>query len=1443
VRADGEVRSAPAAISLPAEFGRLDSHFFKSLKLPAGKIESAWTTISATDFVLYVNGKEAARSGFGRVPSSFRVAEEAVDLASFLRSGSNAILVKSRLWSPGTPQAPASASVRIQGEVRIAGGRSIPFGTDASWVGTFSAPDSWLEPDVRPEVWKAVRVDAEPAARLRLRIPKDKRPQIAPDVPPPLGPALCDLMPELADASDWSQQVVFRDFAAEKQRLLKIVPSDDLAEQYAKAICNPPTHMGDSYSITAFPIGNGWVWTAQGGYPFYNTGVVCGPEYQYPVQWNPGSTFAGDSLSITTEGKPLDLRNQWLWKIRKTDVVVAAAADPAGKVVFYAVTFAPANLKALVRIYVLANQGSETLKNVKVVASIARHPGKPDDLDALRVQGKTLTQSVTHPEMKAGAANKRMMVVGGVDEAAVQASMSPDKSQGLLEVALGDLPPGTCARQMTYRAFSLTMRNQKPVDSDADKTIAEIRARKYKLLEETVRHWRQYNAETTHLEAPGPWGRRVADFIDDQKMLVQTQQFARTGAVGPMSFFSDQWIRDACGPIKSFLRTGKPQNARRAIDYFYTASVANRILLNWVGMDVDMDKDWPPIDDWSKISVHAGGGDHVSAEVPNWLILQHHWYLQFTGDREPIARHWDFLKRLYFGQIDNPTDKISRPDFKFPFHGDETYIYSGGEALWENRYDLAQNSYPGGNLYSSDSSFEFVAAGDALSEMARLLGKKADADAIAEVNAKARRLTEQYYWMNDLGCYAQGMSLLHDGQLNRYPMANIQANVLWSGYGKPDEPRSRSNVERMMEYLMEDGGVFNPIVGYDVSVGMLQGQCLHSLAAIQHPWAEKAFYALLMIAGDTGEYTEWMAPGNDYRTMYRANRLRPWEGGINLDALLYYLSGMEPDAVHKRMTLTPRLPGGVYSPIRWDHFSLQRMPMGANSYDLSVADDGRGKRTYALTSDGKDTVEIALNVLVPFAKIESIEVEGRRVEFDARPVYGQAMAPVVARLEGGKRLSVVVTYQPLPIAPVRVDFKDFKPPEPTFGGSDVVVFSAGPPSKPGQADLCGVLGRSYRVLPIDATLPTDPATFRAALLTPTGLKTRMLILGNGAMHNRKPSFWWNPEFDEILGTFLRRGGVLLEANCGIPSSRHLSKTLGTSSFEVDYAAPGFALASDQADPALDRQFYWLEEMNVGQAGKWSAYWEGWYNMPYLDGGAVIRDHFFIWGEQEQPHAAMQFRMKTVPGKDHLLCVRTAPVPKKGFTLQATEDQGATWTDVETVWVPQPAKGKNGWVDVFLTLPAKYVKEDATTFRLKAPKGSFGGIGAEPQRLASTGAARIWIRDSLVKPPPMTAIATASPTAKKLGLPDKGIVAYSQGRIAYSGFAAPYRLLGDSGKAALVFQSVDKGLYVRSEVAIEEPFSLEKLVALIAALLTNNRIPMQGQRAEPNRATQLRTADF
>ncbi len=1393
-------------IMLPARAGALDSWFCKDVELPAGKLHHAWTMLSAGhEYVLFVNGKEASRSRYGRVASAFRLAEEVEDLAPFLTPGAvNALCVKAHVWSEGTPETPTVPYVRIEGTVEYEDGRSVALATDASWAGSCEGP---VRGKLRPAETQPVVADRDPnAGRLPPRMPRDKLAVLAPEVPAPLPPCVRAAFPAIVEMSDWRQQVVFRDAAKEAERLRAVFPSKAVAERYAQFVAAPPTNMGDSYSINVYSVGNGWVWTAMGSYPFHNTNVVAGPEYQYPIQWNPGSTFLGDDLRIVIDGKEAALPNQWMWKIRGTDVVVTAATDARGELVFYTLTFAPPELKALCRIYAVANNGAAPCASFKVRHMIAR----------TKVAGATLTETVTHPEMKAGAANTRAMLAGVYDEGGAVAEVPPE-GNGALIVDFGAVAPGAVVRRLVYRAMALTSVGGAPIASDMDATLAAIARRNYALLDDTIAYWRAYNAATTSLEAPGAWGRRIADFIDDEKMLVQTQQFARTGAVGPMWFFSDQWIRDACGPIKSFLATGKAENARRAIDYFYIGAVANRIVLNWVGMDIDIEKAWPPVADWNDVSVHAGGGDHVSAEVPSWLILQHYWYWKQTGDAASIAAHWDYLRRLFFGQFDNAKDKIFRPDFKIPFHGDETFIYSGGEALWENRYDLRQTSYPGGNIYSADSSFELVAAGEALVAMGRAAGK--DVADIAAVTPRIREATEKYYWQDDLGFYAQGMSVLHDGQLNRYPMANIMANVTWCGYGTREDKKTVSNAVRMLEYLAEDTGVFNPIVGYDVSVGMLQGQCLHTLAAIDHPWAEKAFHALLMIAGETTEYSEWMAPGRDFRTMYRANRLRPWEGGINLDAALYYLSGLEPDAPARKMTLTPRLPTGVYSPIAWDSMRLRNLPLGTGSFTLDVKDDGKGWRTYALASALKERVDVTVRCLVPFGAIRTVEVAGAPVQIQQpKDVFEQSLSVVEVLLAPGATVTVAAVYTPRARTPLAVELKDFEAPGKTFAPSDVVYFGATPPVQ-NEKTLAKELAKKLRVTAVDATLPTDPATFAAALLTDEGLRARMLILGPGTLSSRKATFFCSPEFDAIMGRFLARGGVLLETDSGIASSRWLARTLEGASFEVETAATGFAVAMDAPDEAMDRTYRWLQEMNVGEAGKWSAYWEGWFAMPYREGGAVIRDHFFVWGEQEQPHGAMQFTMKSTPGKDHLVRVRTSPgTPKRGLILQTTEDEGKTWVDQQTVWIPAPEEGKRGWVDVDLTLPGKCVNGATVTFRLKAPKGSYGGIGYEPERLASTGAARIWIRHDLTSPPPMSGIATTNARAAALGLPAKGVAGYSQGRIRARGMESVYRILGDSAASALVMKKVGAGTYVKSEVVIEESFPVETMARFVQSLL-------------------------
>ncbi|MCS7306488.1 MAG: hypothetical protein NZ602_15435, partial [Thermoguttaceae bacterium] len=58
--------------------------------------------------------------------------------------------------------------------------------------------------------------------------------------------------------------------------------------------------------------------------------------------------------------------------------------------------------------------------------------------------------------------------------------------------------------------------------------------------------------------------------------------------------------------------------------------------------------------------------------------------------------------------------------------------------------------------------------------------------------------------------------------------------------------------------------------------------------------------------------------------------------------------------------------------------------------------------------------------------------------------------------------------------------------------------------------------------------------------------------------------------------------------------------------------------------------------------------------------------------------------------------------------------------------------------------------------------------------------------------------------------------HSGGIIEFTGFAAPYRILGQSSKAALVVKRIGQGLYIKSELAAETPPEL--LLQFIQTLL-------------------------
>ncbi len=286
---------------LPEKENCVEVYFHKQVDLPAGKILRAWTAVSAQhEYVLYVNGKEASRSRYGRVASNFRLAQEVENLAEFFRPGKNTLTMKVRRWSPGVPAAHLQAEVQIEGTDGVV---AVPIVTDASWLGAYEAPADWTAAGFAPAGWQAVTIkDMSP---MGPRIRREQQAIIDPDVPAPLPGCVLKTLPQIAQMSAWQQQVVSRDLKADTERLMKVFQTPFVAQRYAEAIERRNTQMGDTFNISGYPVGNGIVLTVMGAYPFHNTTMIVGPEYQYPVQWNPGSTFQGDAVTLAADGKPI----------------------------------------------------------------------------------------------------------------------------------------------------------------------------------------------------------------------------------------------------------------------------------------------------------------------------------------------------------------------------------------------------------------------------------------------------------------------------------------------------------------------------------------------------------------------------------------------------------------------------------------------------------------------------------------------------------------------------------------------------------------------------------------------------------------------------------------------------------------------------------------------------------------------------------------------------------------------------------------------------------------------------------------------------------------------------------------------------------------------------------------------------------------------------------
>ena len=285
------------------------------------------------------------------------------------------------------------------------------------------------------------------------------------------------------------------------------------------------------------------------------------------------------------------------------------------------------------------------------------------------------------------------------------------------------------------------------------------------------------------------------------------------------------------------------------------------------------------------------------------------------------------------------------------FNGDETYL--GGAVLLALPCAAGYpNALVRQDAYSADSMFEYAAAHEAMVRLARRLGHEEDAARFAESAARMRQSIERHFWLPEEQRYAPVLSPV-DFTPHCAPFAPVNLRPLWLGYLSPDDPKAASNLEGSLKWLWRSPGLVRMTPFMDYFIGCRTGELVYNLAALRHVKAAPAFAAMIESASKSGEWVEVHKPDRPsfgYGDGLYANRLRPWESGINLDALLFYLTGARRHE-GRSIEINPLLPPGC------DRLVIENVPLGRGHLRLTVdRADARARYAVANTSDVPLTV-------------------------------------------------------------------------------------------------------------------------------------------------------------------------------------------------------------------------------------------------------------------------------------------------------------------------------------------------------------------------------------------------------------------------------------------------------------------------------------------------------
>ncbi len=783
-----------------------------------------------------------------------------------------------------------------------------------------------------------------------------------PRVEPPRA-SFINRLPVLADVSTWAGQIHYR------QRPL-------------------PTRAAMPYMGT----GNGSVCFLMGTTtPLTTIHGLLGPTYQ---KGDIQGFFPDVVFGLTKEGIPVAFEDETIWRVRKTAVLMTRSSGPLLEM--WTVCFAPfprawpgspspEDQVAFVLVYV-NNKDSITYQDLAVTARLAWRG---------TLDGQILTTAAEHRRL-------RIMALG-----------TPAHGRGDTLMVPLTLEP----YQEKTVTFALVTSSPRFPEAPVLRSLEEVDTFtvEAKLLE-SIRRWRTWYGQGVDLVTPDA---RVNDLFEG---LVITNKVSTTitGAPVEISHYSLVWNRDTYGPMRLFAATGRIAEARTLLDYHFVAVRHRGGLANAYPADLEASSapPAPTAEDWARQGVFQG---RIAAEGPSYLVLNYLLYLLLRGDlrdfdREDLSARMDMLRACVYQQAVSPEGLL-------PFSGDETFrpqmAISFGLGV-EYPFETTTWSFASGVL--------LVAAAEALARLEReagiILGEDAS-ERVARAKALAERIraaTNTYFW-NESGGYFEPYLFKEGNVPAGAPYGDVAVVPFWLNVdfqGISRETVASTLVERLFSrhkvfFSPADPllhAVLKRLIGEGIYTGMTPGYTLWTLASVHHPYAEHTFnvmddhadpggnYPEVVVHDDTSPLTPVYDPFGFLGEMWA--RFRSWEGGINGEAILYYLSGCSADAQRNRIYVCPRLPNG------WGYCTVAGVRIGQRRLDMHVERVDSTAIEVIMTLNG-DAPLLAL-IELPGPPVVAAELDGRPLTIGKRlgMQWGGTATEIGAVLlrPGANRLSV-----------------------------------------------------------------------------------------------------------------------------------------------------------------------------------------------------------------------------------------------------------------------------------------------------------------------------------------------------------------------------------------------------------------------------------------------------